>query len=1054
MRFSLPLLLCLLAGPASADFITGRVVDANGVGVPGVDIDVDNIGSGGDPDIFNDGTDANGFFTTTLPSGIYDIFFRPPGPPTTTLLAGVVSNVVVVGTKNMGNVVLELGVALNGRMLNQGGFPVANVNLDVIDVATGLPLLLKDDKSDAFGNFAIAIPKRAIEVEVDTNPVIGQTLVPKLLPMNPTSNVNLGDLVLETGFTVTGTIQRATGGVLANQDVDFFDVTTGLQMYTPADNSNGAGVFSVILPMGNYDLEICPPLASRLVASETRDIPITGNTNLGSFPIASGFILSGIVRDPAGAPIAGIDLDARDATTSTGILTCGDDSLANGSYAVVVPTGTLDVGFAYAGFHGTAAEDLHTGLVITGDTQLDGNLPGVTAGFTATPVTGTAPLVVSFANTSSGLVTNRAWNFGDGTGSNQPAPNHTFTAVGTYDVRLSVLGPNGSDELVRTAYITVTDGIPVANFDATPTSGLRPLSVGFQDLSSGTITGWSWSFGDGTTSALQNPAKTYDTAGVYSVSLTTTGPGGSDSLTRTNYVTVDELAPIASFTGAPTAGARPLTVNFADASSGPVTSWAWSFGDGAASTSQNPAHVYTAAGTYSVSLTATGPGGSDAFTRTNYVTVDELAPVASFVGTPTSGAAPLDVAFTDSSTGGAVTSWAWSFGDGATSTLQNPTHVYSAAGTFTVGLTVTGPGGSDTSTQTDYIAVETAPPVLDFAATPTTGSTPLLVNFTSLLSGGPITGLLWIFGDGTTSSNDPNPTHLYTTEGIYTVTLAATGPGGNAVKTKRNFIVVGSPAPVAGLNAAPTSGSVPLTVAFGDASTGPVTSWLWDFGDGATSTAQDPTHVYTAVGAYTVSFTVTGDGGTDTVTLTDLIQVSEVVPTANFTGSPTIGFAPLNVAFSDTSTGPITSWAWDFGDGAASNQANPAHVYTTPGLYTVSLTANGPGGSDTRSRVNFVQVLELPPIADFSGDPRAGRAPLDVQFADFSLGNVETWLWNFGDGATSSNPNPAHVYTTPGTYAVSLTVTGPAGVGTENKVGYITVTRPPGRPQIDPVRHP
>src|SRR6185369_12749233 len=160
-------------------------------------------------------------------------------------------------------------------------------------------------------------------------------------------------------------------------------------------------------------------------------------------------------------------------------------------------------------------------------------------------------------------------------------------------------------------------------------------------------------------------------------------PGGSNTQTRTNYITATTATPVAQFTGTPVSGTFPLTVNFTNTSTGSITSYAWTFGDGTTSTLANPSHVYAAAGVYSVGLTVTGPGGSNTQTRTNYITATTPPPVAQFTGTPISGTTPLTVNFTNTSTG-SITSYAWTFGDGSTSTLANPSHVYSASGTYTV----------------------------------------------------------------------------------------------------------------------------------------------------------------------------------------------------------------------------------------------------------------------------------------------------------------------------------------------------------------------------------
>ncbi len=233
---------------------------------------------------------------------------------------------------------------------------------------------------------------------------------------------------------------------------------------------------------------------------------------------------------------------------------------------------------------------------------------------------------------------------------------------------------------------TVPYSAPVAQFTGSTTTGVSPLTVAFSNTSTGSITSYAWTFGDGGTSTAASPSHVYSAAGTYTVALTVTGPGGSNTLTRTNYVTVTAPpAPVAQFTGSPTSGVSPLTVAFSNTSTGSITGYAWTFGDGGTSTAASPSHVYSAAGTYTVALTVTGPGGNDTLTRTNYVTVTAppVAPVAQFTGSPTSGTSPLTVAFSNTSTG-SITGYAWTFGDGGTSTAASPSHVYSAAGTYTV----------------------------------------------------------------------------------------------------------------------------------------------------------------------------------------------------------------------------------------------------------------------------------------------------------------------------------------------------------------------------------
>jgi PKD repeat protein len=253
---------------------------------------------------------------------------------------------------------------------------------------------------------------------------------------------------------------------------------------------------------------------------------------------------------------------------------------------------------------------------------------------------------------------------------------------------------------------------PVADFNANPLVGTVPLPVTFTDTSTGSPSTWNWIFGDmgaGNTSTVQNPSHMYTTAGTYSVNLTVTNAGGSKTLIKTNYITVTPPVPVANFTGTPTTGPAPLSVSFTDTSTGSPSSWIWMFGDmgaGNTSTLQNPTHTYLSAGTYSVNLTVTNAGGSNTLIKTNYITV-VTPPVANFTGTPLSGPAPLLVVFTDTSTGSPM-DWNWTFGDigaGNTSAVQNPSHTYTTAGTYSVNLTVTNAGGSNSLIRTNYIYV-------------------------------------------------------------------------------------------------------------------------------------------------------------------------------------------------------------------------------------------------------------------------------------------------------------------------------------------------------------
>lgn len=237
----------------------------------------------------------------------------------------------------------------------------------------------------------------------------------------------------------------------------------------------------------------------------------------------------------------------------------------------------------------------------------------------------------------------------------------------------------------------------------------------------------------------------------------------------------------------------------------------------------------------------------------------------------------------------------------------------------------------------------------------------------------------------------------------------------------------------------PTYGYPSLTVNFTDLSTDPVDTWEWDFGDGYTSGQQNPIHEYTEGGQYSVRLKITGPGGSDSLVKQNYIEVLFNAPTADFVGTPTSGNVPLEVQFTDLSIDSVNSWLWFFGDGEAAFVQNPIHTYSTAGSFTVTLQISGPGGNGEMEKADYITVYSDILQADFAGNPTTGQAPLMVDFTDYSIGDIFTWDWDFGDGDTAGVQNPSHEYTTPGSYTVSLTITGPAGSSTETKADYILI---------------
>lgn len=416
--------------------------------------------------------------------------------------------------------------------------------------------------------------------------------------------------------------------------------------------------------------------------------------------------------------------------------------------------------------------------------------------------------------------------------------------------------------------------------------------------------------------------------------------------------------PVASFTSNITSGGIPLSVQFIDTSTYVPTSWTWSFGDGGTATGQDPLHTYTSAGTYTVTLTVTNADGSHTITRTGYITLSKsaTAPVAAFISNATVGSEPLTIQFLDSSSN-SPTAWAWSFGDGGTSTAQNPVHTYTEPGTFTVTLTAVNSAGSNTLSKDGFVTVSStsSAPAAAFTATDTSGTSPFVVQFVDTSTNSP-TSWIWSFGDGNTSTRQ-NPSHTYVSAGTYTVTLTATNAGGSSTETLEDYISVELTEPIASFTANVTAGQPPLAVQFTDTSANSPTAWYWSFGDGETSSLQDPVHTYEDHGRFTVVFTATNAEGSNTTSITKYINVSEIpAPEPSFTADVTTGAFPLTVRFTDTSSNAPTAWQWNFGDGSYSAIQNPVHPYATAGTYSVTLSVTNAGGTRSVTNSNYIAV--------------------------------------------------------------------------------------------------
>jgi gliding motility-associated-like protein len=658
------------------------------------------------------------------------------------------------------------------------------------------------------------------------------------------------------------------------------------------------------------------------------------------------------------------------------------------------------------------------------------------ANFSANIVSGCSPIVVQFTDLSTNTPTSWSWNLGNTNTSTLQNPSTTYITPGVYTVTLTATNSSGSNTKTIVGYITVS-ALPTVSFTADSSiSCSLPRTIVFTNnsvLGSSGTPSYFWDFGDGSTSTSANPTKTYNTYGNFTVTLlVTNGNGCTQSLTKTGYIKNMPKA-ITSFTSSgANACTAPATVVFTNTTSGAV-SYDWNFGDGGTSTATNPSHTYNTTGSFTVRLISTNSGGcKDTLTSTNYVSITK--PTASFNTSSATGCTGRNLTMSNTSTPSGYTS-AWNFGDGGTSTSNNPSHAYATAGTYSIRLIVTRAGCSDTTYRTVNIG---AVPAINYFATPVSGcTTPFTTTFSNSTTGA--SSYLWSFGDGGTSTSTA-PSHTYTSFGAYTVKLVATGTYGcSDSATLINYITVSQPS--ASIIVGTYSGCAPITISFfaNVNTTIPVSNYSWNFGDGSSvvscSSCGAPTHTYTTAGTYTVTLTYTTGVGC-TYTTSTVITVSSK-PTASFTASPTTICPGAPVTFTNNSTGTVTAYQWLFGDGGSSMAPNPVYTGYSMGTYTVRLIADNNGCKDTFTRNNYITVN--PPNAFFSlATTCANRYAVTV--TDGSIG-ANTYSWNFGDGFTSTQVGGTltHTYATAGTYNIVLTVTNTSNGCTSSYNRQVTI---------------
>ncbi|MFM8432718.1 MAG: PKD domain-containing protein, partial [Bacteroidota bacterium] len=625
------------------------------------------------------------------------------------------------------------------------------------------------------------------------------------------------------------------------------------------------------------------------------------------------------------------------------------------------------------------------------------------------------PLSVSFSQAFQ--VANAAqyyWNFGDGHTSTERFPTHTYTETGNYNVSIQFFDAAGNwlDSIGSVGSVSVRG--PTAGFSIIQ-SNCQAGQVDFAD-SSRNANSWFWDFGDGNTSNDTVPHHSYaGSVSNYIVTQTVTDTNGcSNSISALMFANTQSpvLVTETDICGLDTVHFFTSQVNYA--------SYVWHFGDGTSDTSANPSHVYTIEGVFTPRLVTTDLNGCTKEYFAPAITVS--LPTADFTTSARQGCDRLNVAFFNHSLNADSLNcvYEWDFGDGNYSNAIEPVHRYMGAGTYTVTLTVYKGNCISRETRPNHIKVDTA--FAGFVATPLNRCMPMSVQFTNYSANA--VSYHWDFGDGTTDTI-ADPLHVFNSYTYTNMVLAIVDANGCRDTARRLQFTPMNPE----FTIDAVKGCIPFTVHFDD-NTAMVSSYLWDFGDGSTSTLADPAHTYYQSGTYDIRLIVTSGsapgGCSDTVYMPAYIKA--VDPVADFRTNDTLICAPGEVHFTDLSRDG-DAYLWDFGDGTTSNRSDSiSHIYNLPGVYTVTLTVSSDAGcSHSKTISQYIRVYGSTSM--FEASAYEGCAPFTVDFTDLSSQNSIAWEYTFGDGGSDTISDPTHTFLSGGVYNVRLLTRDEHGCG-------------------------
>ena len=662
---------------------------------------------------------------------------------------------------------------------------------------------------------------------------------------------------------------------------------------------------------------------------------------------------------------------------------------------------------------------------------------------------GEVPLVLNFFDNSTGDDINGwNWNFGDGrTSLDQHPKSIVYSNPGLYDVSLNVSSPWDynltTQEFYVNAYMPISANFTFSPEGSCPPPAKQPFPVNFSFFANETKVGesipdvFNWNFGDGSANDTgKDPTHIFYLPGQYNVTLTTQNL--THDIETSEMKQVDVTGLYANFIADPMIGYQtttnqPIKVNFtydqANVTDAGATLFHWDFGNGDSTNEPDTtvSTIYDRPGTYIVSFTV-GNNCEQYNTTSKKVTIIER-PVANFTYHPSYGTFPLSVQFNDTSTD-SPNQWEWDFGDGSLrSTVQNPEHLYNSPGSYLVTLKVKNTTVVpiwNPAPLSRYITLSSGIDA-NFTTNRSIGASPLTVQFTDKSSpSGLVSNWSWDFGDNSEKSNLTNPVHTFVGPGNYMVNLtvwnATTKAQGNhekEIKVLDQLVANFRPNETARMNKSEG-------VQFTDLSTGDISIWYWDFGDGNHSYNKNPVNIFPEYDQYPVSLTIENQYG-DTDFIEFLVDVTPAEwPYIDFEVKPPVANKMDIVNFVVTEIGgtDVSTPEWDFGDGSEKViKNNPTHQFQKSGKFNVTAMVSNDYGTANKTHIASIRGLD----ANFTIVPPGGWAVVNtpVTFIDSSTGNPEKWFWDFDDGSTETTYNNfiVHSFTKEGVYNVNMTAT-------------------------------